>query len=406
MQLKQRLNINIAASVTAALIVALMLSLAMYRVNRAMEASDIADELVGGAFERSTFGEDYLRTDSERARIQWYAKYEEIGGLLKAASEKFQDADDRKAIDGLINDHQTTGKLFTAIVEARGQSGPDAVSVALNQEAEDRLRTQMNVRLYEKILNLTKLHESARKKLFSALRLGGVGIIAAIVIIIAATLINSLTMGRVITDRIQRLRGGASVIGGGNLDYRIELGGDDEFAELADAFNAMTSKLKTTYHDLEAEVEERQRAQEALGKAYDELELRVQERTKDLKDAEASLREINDTLEQRVAERTAQLKAANASLVDSRRATLNMMQDAVAARKKTEEANTELQREATERKRKVEELNAANDELTRFNNAAVARELRMIALKKEINGLCGQAGLPSRYPLEFEKEQE
>jgi len=67
----------------------------------------------------------------------------------------------------------------------------------------------------------------------------------------------------------------------------------------------------------------------------------------------------------------------------------------ITARKKAEE----------EIKRRVEELNAANEELSRFNSAAVGRELRMIELKKEINGLCEQAGEQPRYPLDFEEEQ-
>ena len=75
-------------------------------------------------------------------------------------------------------------------------------------------------------------------------------------------IINSRTMGRAITDRVRRLRDGASVIGGGDLDHRIDIKGDDEFAELSEAFNAMTAKLKTSYHDLEHEVEERRQAEE------------------------------------------------------------------------------------------------------------------------------------------------
>ena len=53
----------------------------------------------------------------------------------------------------------------------------------------------------------------------------------------------------------------------------------------------------------------------------------------------------------------------------------------------------------------VEELNALNEELTRFNSASVGRELRMIELKKEINELCAQSGRPARYALDFENEQ-
>jgi two-component system CheB/CheR fusion protein len=46
------------------------------------------------------------------------------------------------------------------------------------------------------------------------------------------------------------------------------------------------------------------------------------------------------------------------------------------------------------------------EELSRFNRAAVGRELRMIELKKEINELCREQGQPARYPLEFEQETE
>ncbi len=61
-------------------------------------------------------------------------------------------------------------------------------------------------------------------------------------------------------------------------------------------------------------------------------------------------------------------------------------------------------RQAQEHIRKYnEELQTINDELIRFNNASVERELRMIDLKKEINELCVQSGQPSRYPLDFEK---
>ena len=51
-----------------------------------------------------------------------------------------------------------------------------------------------------------------------------------------------------------------------------------------------------------------------------------------------------------------------------------------------------------------DELRASNEELARFNRAAVDRELRMIELKKEVNAKCDQLGQPPLYPLAFEKE--
>ncbi|NJC87104.1 MAG: response regulator [Desulfuromonas sp.] len=82
-------------------------------------------------------------------------------------------------------------------------------------------------------------------------------------------------------------------------------------------------------------------AERKLRQAHDELEQRVEERTRELRDAEQALREINLTLEQRVAERTAELFAANATLRDARRAALNMMEDAIVARRQAEEASAE-----------------------------------------------------------------
>jgi two-component system CheB/CheR fusion protein len=55
--------------------------------------------------------------------------------------------------------------------------------------------------------------------------------------------------------------------------------------------------------------------------------------------------------------------------------------------------------------RQVEELQASNDDLERFNNASVGRELRMIELKKEVNEMCVQAGLPPRYAPDSEEGQ-
>jgi PAS domain S-box-containing protein len=56
-------------------------------------------------------------------------------------------------------------------------------------------------------------------------------------------------------------------------------------------------------------------------------------------------------------------------------------------------------------RRQVEELRASNEELARFNAAMVDRELRMVELKKEVNGLCARLGDSRPYPLDFTEEQ-
>ena len=58
----------------------------------------------------------------------------------------------------------------------------------------------------------------------------------------------------------------------------------------------------------------------------------------------------------------------------------------------------------TEIRRRAEELQAANDELTRFNRVTVGRELRVIELKKQVNELCVRLGQPPRYEAELDDE--
>jgi two-component system CheB/CheR fusion protein len=61
-----------------------------------------------------------------------------------------------------------------------------------------------------------------------------------------------------------------------------------------------------------------------------------------------------------------------------------------------------IMRDLTESKQAQEDLEQQMEELTRFNAAAVARESRMIELKKEINELSQQLGEGPRYSLDDE----
>jgi PAS domain S-box-containing protein len=72
---------------------------------------------------------------------------------------------------------------------------------------------------------------------------------------------------------------------------------------------------------------------------------------------------------------------------------------------------SKIARDITEHKRAQEALRQSHarlqshtEELSRFNQVAVGRELRMIELKKEINELCRRHGEPARFTLEFEQE--
>ncbi len=254
MQVKKRLQINVAVSVIAAGVIIAMLATAAHHVLYAVETSNIADEIVNSVYQRSEFRNEYMRSTNERARVQWFAKHEQIDLLLKSASEKFSDAGDKSILERMTKDQEPSGKLFSKIIENREKPHLNPV---LSQEIEDTLASQLTMERDNAILNARKLQESASRRLLLSLQTSGWGILCVIIALTAVAIINSWSMGRVITKRITALRNGTAIIGEGNLDQRIDVTGDDEFAELSEAFNAMTAKLRGSYLELEKEIDER-----------------------------------------------------------------------------------------------------------------------------------------------------
>jgi nitrogen fixation/metabolism regulation signal transduction histidine kinase len=67
-------------------------------------------------------------------------------------------------------------------------------------------------------------------------------------------LIVGFVLSRVVSKRLvrplERLAEGAATLGAGNLDYRVELPGSDEFSELADSFNKMASEISENQRKL------------------------------------------------------------------------------------------------------------------------------------------------------------
>jgi DNA repair ATPase RecN len=85
--------------------------------------------------------------------------------------------------------------------------------------------------------------------------------------------------------------------------------------------------------------------------------------------AETKLRHSNSEMEQRIESRTAELAKANEL----------------------------LQAEVADHMRAEKKLKETMDQLKRFNDLAVGRELRMVELKAEVNELCCQLDLQRRY---------
>jgi signal transduction histidine kinase len=84
---------------------------------------------------------------------------------------------------------------------------------------------------------------------------------------LALSVLASLVLARRMVRPIKALQGGAARIGAGALEQRIAVHTGDELEDLAESFNQMSSRLRESYATLELKVEERTRdLAEALGK--------------------------------------------------------------------------------------------------------------------------------------------
>ena len=96
------------------------------------------------------------------------------------------------------------------------------------------------------------------------------------IIILLAVFGLTLLLARLITKPILALKRGSEVIGGGDLDYRVEVKTGDELEELANSFNRMASDLKRHTKELvEKETRIRELEIERLEKHSRNLERKV-----------------------------------------------------------------------------------------------------------------------------------
>ena len=105
-------------------------------------------------------------------------------------------------------------------------------------------------------------------------------------------------INRSIASSVAKLIAGAETIGRGNLEHKIDLRTKDELGRLSRSFDAMTDSLRITTVSRDAlaqEVARRKKIEEELGKAHEVLELRVRERTEELRNSyERLIKESED----------------------------------------------------------------------------------------------------------------
>lgn len=198
-------------------------------------------------------------------------------------------------------------------------------------------------------------------------------IIAFIVVFIFAKIVSNS-----VSAPLERLRKAMHEVSAGKMDVRARVETSDEIGSLASSFNKMVSDLEDSRRDTIIINNELMKA------------------NRDLLANEENLRMNNQT----VAESEEELRAANQELLANEESLRRMTEE---LEEKVRQRTRELERERNALEIKVQErtkeLEIKLKTLAEMNEKMTGRELRMIELKKQINGLMKELGKPIPYDI-------
>lgn len=101
------------------------------------------------------------------------------------------------------------------------------------------------------VANLSVVVEQPAAVAFAGLR-RSLWVLALVILLVdGLVLIWALRQARMFTEPLQALRSGANLLGGGHLEHRIGVIGDDELGEVATAFNQMAAHLQESLDQIE-----------------------------------------------------------------------------------------------------------------------------------------------------------
>ncbi|MHB8842400.1 MAG: SpoIIE family protein phosphatase [Candidatus Aquicultor sp.] len=273
-------------------VVATSLVVTNQQVDRLNKQEEIAINIERAASELSYLSNDYLLYREDQQHIRWETKWSSISHDL---AQLRPDSPEQQVIaDNIKDNHQRLRVVFDNVASAFQDTTQTPVSESiqsLTQVSWSRLAVQNQGIAFDAL----HLSQVIRDQKDQSKQTNSLLIFALLGAFSAYFIINYMIVQRRLLKSITDLQSGAKVIGSGNLDFALEVKRDDEIGELSHTFNQMTADLKgvtASKADLEREIAERKRAEEAL-EAHHRL---IQEQNEELEVMNEELQSTNEEL--------------------------------------------------------------------------------------------------------------
>jgi signal transduction histidine kinase len=296
MRISAKLMLAVFLPVLVALVVCVALIFTYGSMKVAHENGDTVREVRSSISELNHLLFSYVSSREDRPREQFTAECDSL--TKRIASIRLRNPEQQRLLGDIRLSSQAMKDPFLKLVDMTDRSGT-AGSDDLSREVEERLVGQLVTRSHRADTSASLLRSLVDDEIYSTHKRTTVFIFLVVTLATGLLTFVLVRTRRRITTSLAKLHKGTEVVRSGNLDYTIMVERDDEIGDLSHAFNQMTASLKevtVSKSDLEREIAERRRAEEALRKAHDELEMRVQERTAALAKANEALRDLSARL--------------------------------------------------------------------------------------------------------------
>ena len=231
---------------------------------KAEENEDLAADIRKNALERIMFRDEYLMTNVERARAQFISKTKTVDNLLTRALHNFTKTSDKALCEEIQKSFDITNTIFSRIVNIRAKDSNLRRGSIASPEGEQRLIGQLILKAYDLNGKIARLNDSAELTATNVREALVLLLLCFISLMVISNIYNSVSIGNLLGKRVKMISEGTTIIGAGNLGYRIAVSGDDELSILARQTNDMAAQLQNSYAALEQEIGYRESANREL----------------------------------------------------------------------------------------------------------------------------------------------
>ena len=268
MKIKTRLQLSIILSLILTATIGIFVLVALRQMSADIEEARTATEIVKGMAELKIVTHEYLLRPTDRSLMQWKSTYDYLIKRLMKKANEFESPAEKIALGKILKNITRFKAAFSNLTTGfEKEQGLGRQESAIPPDLRDRLIGELLVKSQATVSPVFQFQQVIQTELVRKQQRTSLLIVIFIVILAVFVTAISLWINRSIARPIAELEKDIRIVGSGNLDHKVGTTAKDEIGQLSRSFDMMTGDLKettTSIVELNREIDERKRAEEAL----------------------------------------------------------------------------------------------------------------------------------------------